>query len=47
LVARFARERDGAAFASLMSRHGPAVWAARRRLLDRDEDAEDAFQAVF
>src|SRR5947208_2826402 len=47
LLARFARARDASAFAALVSRHGAAVWAACRRLLDRDEDAEDAFQAVF
>jgi RNA polymerase sigma factor (sigma-70 family) len=47
LLARFGRKRDADAFALLVSRHGAAVWAACRRLLDRDEDAEDAFQAVF
>jgi RNA polymerase sigma factor (sigma-70 family) len=47
LLARFTRERDGAAFAALVGRHGGAVWAACARLLDREEDAEDAFQAVF
>jgi RNA polymerase sigma factor (sigma-70 family) len=47
LLARFIRERDGGAFAALVARHGPTVWATCRRLLDRAEDAEDAFQAVF
>ena len=47
LLARFARARDASAFAALVSRHGAAVWAACRRLLDREQDAEDAFQAVF
>jgi RNA polymerase sigma factor (sigma-70 family) len=47
LLARFARARDATAFAALVSRHGSAVWATCRRLLDRAEDAEDAFQAVF
>ena len=47
LLARFARERDATAFAALVARHGGAVWAACRRFLDREQDAEDAFQAVF
>jgi RNA polymerase sigma factor (sigma-70 family) len=47
LLARFVRDRDGAAFSALVVRHSGAVWAACRRLLDREQDAEDAFQAVF
>jgi RNA polymerase sigma factor (sigma-70 family) len=47
LLTRFARRKDSEAFAMLVSRHGAAVWAACRRLLDCEPDAEDAFQAVF
>src|SRR5581483_1192135 len=47
LVARFARDRDEAAFGDLLARHGPAVWALCRRLLRSEADAEDAFQATF
>lgn len=47
LLQRFHRKRDEAAFAALVSRYGASVWSACRRLLDRDPDAEDAFQAVF
>ena len=45
LIDRFARERDEEAFALIVRRYGGGVWAACRRLADRD--AEDAFQAVF
>src|SRR5262245_6038961 len=47
LVTRFARVRDDAAFAELLRRHGPMVWAACRHLLPDEADAEDAFQATF
>ena len=36
-----------AAFAALVSRHGPIVLAVCRQLLDDQHLAEDAFQAVF
>ncbi|MBN9518623.1 sigma-70 family RNA polymerase sigma factor, partial [bacterium] len=47
LLERYARDRDPTAFAELLARHGPAVWALCRRLARTEADAEDAFQATF
>jgi RNA polymerase sigma factor (sigma-70 family) len=46
-LTRFVRQRDEAAFAALMARHGPMVLALCRRVLRHEQDAEDAFQATF
>jgi RNA polymerase sigma factor (sigma-70 family) len=45
LLGRFTAERDQEAFAEMVRRHGPLVWAVCRHLAD--SDADDAFQAVF
>src|SRR5580693_7987557 len=50
LLERFTAQRDAAgeaAFAALVSRHGPMVLDVCRQLLGDLHHAEDAFQAVF
>jgi RNA polymerase sigma factor (sigma-70 family) len=47
LLERFVGRRDPEAFAALVGRHGPMVLGLCKRLLRREQDAEDAFQATF
>jgi RNA polymerase sigma factor (sigma-70 family) len=47
LLERYASQRDEAAFASLVRRHGSLVLGVGRRILQHDQDAEDVFQATF
>ncbi|MFL5339000.1 MAG: sigma-70 family RNA polymerase sigma factor, partial [Gemmataceae bacterium] len=47
LLARFVADRDEAAFEALVWRHGGLVYRLGRRLLGREADVEDAFQATF
>jgi cytochrome c peroxidase len=47
LLRQFCEQRDEAAFATLLYRHGPMVLAVCRSVLAQEADAEDAFQATF
>jgi RNA polymerase sigma factor (sigma-70 family) len=47
LLRRFVATRDDQAFALIVRRHGPMVFGVCRRTLQHQQDAEDAFQAVF
>ncbi len=47
LLCQYRRQRSESAFAELLHRYAALVWGVCRRMLDRQEDAEDAFQATF
>ena len=47
LLERYVRERNDAAFETLVRRHGPMVLGVCQRILRDDHAAEDAFQATF
>lgn len=47
LLARFALDRDEAAFAALVAQHGPMVLGVCLRVLGDAHAADDAFQATF
>lgn len=47
LLDRFIARRDETAFACLVQRHGRTIWGVCRRVLQKEQEADDAYQAVF
>jgi RNA polymerase sigma factor (sigma-70 family) len=47
LLERYMARREEAAFTALVRRYSPLVLSVCRRVLHHEQDAEDAFQAVF
>jgi len=47
LLRAYREKKDGRSFGELVDRHRQTVWGVCRRILNQDQDAEDAFQAVF
>src|SRR6188768_3715731 len=47
LLFRFFNDRNDAAFAAIVERHGPLVYGVCRRVLCDANDVDDAFQATF
>jgi hypothetical protein len=47
LVEQFLARREEAVFTALVRRHGPMVYRVCWRVLQQEQDAEDAFQAAF
>jgi RNA polymerase sigma factor (sigma-70 family) len=47
LLRAFVSSNDQPSFAQVVKRHGPMVLSVCRRVLHREQDAEDAFQATF
>src|SRR5437879_5221798 len=47
LLERFTVRHEEAVFETLIKRHGPVVLGVCQRVLNHEQDAEDAFQATF